>query len=238
MSGYNRSMRILLIEDEHKLANAIKRALELQKYAVDAVYDGETGLDLALGEAAHDLIICDVMLPGIDGVTLCTKIRSAGIHTPVLMLTAKGQISDKVEALDSGADDYMVKPFSFDELFARIRALVRRPKGERDPLLHVADLNLDPVNFQVSRGGKFIQLSTREFSILEYLMRNKNKVISKEQIIAHVWDYDADVMLGTVEVHMKHIRDKVDVTYSTKLIHTVRGFGYAVREDKAHVYTG
>lgn len=222
-------MRILLIEDEHKLANAIKRALELQKYAVDVAYDGEEGLSLAVGEEAYDLIISDIMLPGIDGIELCKEVRRGEIHTPILMLTAKGLIQDKVAGLDGGADDYMVKPFSFDELFARVRALVRRPKGERDPVLRVADLSLDPVHFKVSRAGKQIKLSTREFSLLEYLMRNQNKVVSKEQLIAHVWDYDADVLPGTVEVHIKNIRDKIDKPFISTLIHTVRGFGYEMK---------
>ncbi|OGK64564.1 DNA-binding response regulator [Candidatus Roizmanbacteria bacterium RIFOXYB2_FULL_41_10] len=222
-------MRILLIEDEHKLANAIKRALELQKYAVDVVYDGEEGFNLTIGEEACDLIISDIMLPSLDGIEFCKRIRQEGIHTPVLMLTAKGQIQDKVVGLDNGADDYMVKPFSFDELFARVRALVRRPKGERDPMLKIADLRLDPVNFKVIRAGKQIKLSTREFSILEYLMRNQNKVVGKKHLIAHVWDYDANILPGTVEVHIKNIRDKIDKPFTKRLIHTVRGFGYEIK---------
>lgn len=196
-------MRILLIEDEHKLANAIKRALELQKYAVDVAYEGEDGLSLAIGEEAYDLIISDIMLPGINGIELCQKIRQESIHTPVLMLTAMGQIQDKVAGLDGGADDYMVKPFSFDELFARVRALIRRPKGERDPVLSIGDLYLDPIGFKVTRAGKPIELSTKEFALLEYHMRNPNKVHSKAHLIAHVWDYDANVLPGTVEVHIK-----------------------------------
>jgi DNA-binding response OmpR family regulator len=223
-------MRILLIEDEHKLANAIKRALELQKYAVDVAHDGDQGLDLAIGEKAYDLIISDIMLPKLDGLSLCKQIRQEGLHIPILMLTAKGQVQDKVAGLDGGADDYMVKPFSFDELFARVRALVRRPQGERDPILKIADLSLDPVHFQVTRAGQKIKLSTREFALLEYLLRNKNKVLSKEQLIAHVWDYDANVLPSTVEVHIKHIRDKIDKLGQKKLIHTVRGFGYEIRE--------
>lgn len=224
-------MRILLIEDERKLANAIKRALELQKYAVDVVYDGDEGASLAIGEDVYDLIISDIMLPGIDGIELCKKVRQEGIHTPVLMLTAKGLIQDKVAGLDGGADDYMVKPFSFDELFARVRALVRRPKGERDPVLRIADLSLDPVHFTVSRAGRQLKLSTREFSLLEYLMRNQNKVVSKAQLIAHVWNYDADVLPGTVEVHIKNIRDKIDKPFMVNLIHTVRGFGYEMKDE-------
>ncbi|OGM29356.1 DNA-binding response regulator [Candidatus Woesebacteria bacterium RIFCSPHIGHO2_01_FULL_41_10] len=224
-------MRILLIEDEHKLANAIKRALELQKYAVDVAYDGDEGLSIAIGEEVYDLIISDIMLPGVDGIEICKKIRDEGIHTPVLMLTAKGQIQDKVAGLDGGADDYIVKPFSFDELFARVRALVRRPKGERNSVLQISDLILDPTHFKVSREGKGIKLSTREFSLLEYLMRNQNKILTKEQLIAHVWDYDADVLPGTVEVQIKNIRDKIDKPFANKLIHTVRGFGYEMKEE-------
>jgi two-component system, OmpR family, response regulator len=224
-------MRILLIEDEHKLASAIKRALELQKYAVDIIFDGNQALDMILGEEGYDLIITDIMIPGIDGVTLCKKIRTAEIHTPILILTAKDQIQNKVEGLDMGADDYMVKPFSFEELFARIRALVRRPKGNIGPILKIDDLVVDPVNFKVWRKDKEINLSTREFSLLEYLMRNKNKVVSKNSIIAHIWNYEADILPGTVEVHIKHLRDKIDTPFDKKLIYTVRGFGYEIRKD-------
>jgi DNA-binding response OmpR family regulator len=222
-------MRILVIEDEVKLANATKRALELQKYAVDVAYDGEVGLDLSIGES-FDLIILDLMLPKIDGLEICKQIRKKGIHTPVLMLTAKGQILDKVTGLDVGADDYMVKPFSFEELFARIRALVRRSSRTDDPVLKVKDLTLDPIAFKVKRGDKLIELSTKEFSILEYLLRHKNKVITREQIVNHIWSYDANVLMGTVEVHIKNLRDKIDVPFKTKLIRTVRGFGYEIRE--------
>lgn len=224
-------MRILLVEDEHKLAHAIQRALELQNYAVDVVYDAEAGLVLVIGEKSYDLIISDIMLPGVDGLEFCRRLRQEGIHIPILLLTAKSQIPDKVAGLDSGADDYLVKPFAFDELFARIRALIRRPQGERPVVLKITDLTLDPVNFKVTRGRQPIKLSTREFALLEYLMRNQNKVLTKEQLIAHVWNYDADVLPGTVEVHIKHIRDKIDRPPKKKLIHTVRGFGYEMKEE-------
>lgn len=221
-----------MVEDEFKLARAIKRALELQKYAVDVVCDGEEGLNLVIGEKVYDLIISDIMLPGISGIEFCKRIRREGMQTPILMLTAKGQVQDKVVGLDSGADDYMIKPFSFEELFARVRALVRRSDGKRDPVLKIADMSLNPVNFEVFRaGGKQIKLSAREFSLLEYLMRNQNKVISKEQLIAHIWDYDAEVLPGTVEVHIKNIRDKIDKPFAHKLIHTVRGFGYEMKDE-------
>ncbi len=223
-------MRILIVEDEVKIANAMKRALELQKYAVDVAYDGNAGSDLAIGEK-FDLIILDLMLPGIDGVTLCKKIRDEGIHTPVLMLTARGQIADKVIGLDVGADDYMVKPFSFEELFARIRALVRRPVTVQDPVLKINDLTLDPTAFKVKRDGKTMNLSTKEYALLEYLMRNKNIVLTREQIVAHVWNYDADILPSTVEVHMKHLRDKIDTPFPQQLIRTIRGRGYTIGEE-------
>lgn len=223
-------MRILIVEDEVKIANAMKRALELQKYAVDVAYDGTAGLDLAVGEK-FDLIILDLMLPGIEGLVVCKRIRQEGIQTPILMLTAKGQVSDKVVGLDVGADDYMVKPFSFEELFARIRALVRRPVRSSEPILKVRDLTLDPTSFKVKRDGKNIALSTKEYALLEYLMRNKNMVLTREQIVAHVWDYDADVLPTTVEVHMKHLRDKVDAPFDLALIQTVRGRGYTIGDE-------
>src|SRR5487761_1480145 len=203
-------MRILIVEDEMKLAHAMKRALELQKYAVDVVNNGKDGLDFAIGEE-FSLIILDVMLPGMDGIEICKRIRAEGIHTPVMMLTARGQITDKVTGLDVGADDYMVKPFSFEELFARIRALVRRPVQANDPVLSIKNLSLDPKTFTVKRGDKIVELSAKEFSLLEYLLRNKNTVLNKEQIIAHVWNYDSDVLPSTIEVHVKHLRDKIDV---------------------------
>lgn len=223
-------MRILLVEDEIKLANATKRALETQKYAVDVVYNGTEGFDMAIGEE-YDLLILDVMLPGIDGIELCKMLRNHGNHTPILVLTAKGQVSDKVLGLDVGADDYVVKPFSFEELFARARALIRRPKITNDSVLKIHDLTLDPQSFKVKRDGKTIELSTKEFSLLEYLLRNKNNVLTREQIIAHVWDYDADVLPSTVEVHIKHLRDKIDNTFDTKIIKTIRGRGYTIRDE-------
>lgn len=223
-------MRILLVEDEIKLANATKRALETQKYAVDVAYNGTDGFDMAIGEE-YDLLILDVMLPGIDGIELCKMLRSHGNHTPILILTAKGQVSDKVLGLDVGADDYVVKPFSFEELFARARALIRRPKITNDSILKIHDLTLDTHSFKVKRAGKVIELSTKEFSLLEYLLRNKNTVLSREQIIAHVWDYDADVLPSTVEVHMKHLRDKIDNTFDTKIVKTIRGRGYTIRDE-------
>lgn len=222
-------MRILLVEDEKKLAAAIARALELQTYAVDCVFDGQAGYDMATTES-YDLMIVDVMLPGLTGIEITQKLRVEGNTTPILLLTAKGQVSDKTLGLDSGADDYMVKPFAFEELFSRIRALVRRTQGNKNPVLSAFDLRLDPIAITVIRGGKFIALSSKEFSILEYLLRHKNTVCSKEKIVNHVWNYDADILPTTVEVHMKNLRDKIDRPFQTHLISTVRGFGYQIKD--------
>lgn len=223
-------MRILVVEDEVKIAHAVKRALQLQKYAVDVAYDGEEGLTLA-SVNKYDLMILDQMLPKKDGIEVCTQLRQRKIFTPILMLTAKGQISDKTAGLDAGADDYMVKPFSFEELFARIRALVRRANHNLDSILRIEDLELDSTNFKVTRASQPITLSAKEFAILEYLMRNKNKVLSKEQIVNQVWNYDADILPSTVEVHIKNLRDKIEKPFAGQLIATVRGFGYEMREE-------
>lgn len=223
-------MRILLIEDEEKLAFAIKRALELKKFTVEIALKGIAGLDLAVGEA-FDLIILDRMLPELDGIEICKRLRKEEIHVPILLLTAKGEVEDKALGLDSGADDYMVKPFSFVELFARVRALIRRPQKFHNALLKVHDLSLDTISFTVRRGNKKIKLSSKEFSILEYLMRHKNSVVTKEQIISHVWNYNADVLPNSVEVHIKHLRDKIDTPFKKPLLHTVRGIGYEIGEE-------
>ncbi len=215
-------MRILVVEDEHRIANAIKKGLTDERYAVDVAYEGTTGFDLASTED-YDLLVLDLLLPGMDGITICKKLREANMHTPILILTAKGQIKDKIEGLDSGADDYLTKPFSFEELLARIRALTRRPKGFVSNKLEVSGLVLDPKTYEVKIKGKSIMLSSREFSLLEYLMRNKGKVVSKNEIINHVWNYDADILPNTVEVYIKNIRSKLT---NSSLIGTVRGFGY------------
>jgi DNA-binding response OmpR family regulator len=224
-------MKILIVEDEHRIANTIKKGLEQERYAVDVAYDGAAGYDLAASEP-YDLILLDLMLPGMDGLTICRELRKNGIHTPILILTAKGQIQDKVEGLDSGADDYVSKPFSFEELLARIRALTRRPKETIRSLLTVQDLTLDPQQFSVKRGKTSIHLTSREFSLLEYFMRNKGKILTKDDIIAHVWNYEADILPNTVEVYMKKVRNKIDVPVAgkTPLIQTIRGFGYKIGE--------
>lgn len=221
-----------MVEDEHRIANSLKKGLELERFAVDVAYDGNTGLDMALSEE-YDLILLDLMLPGIDGVSVCRAMRREGKHMPILMLTARGQTYEKVEGLNSGADDYLTKPFSFEELLARVRALLRRPKTNLGVVYQTGGLKLDPKDFKVERDGKQIELSVKEFSLLEYLMRNKNKLLTKAQIIDHVWNYDADILPNTVEVNIKNLRSKIDVPFIDKppLIETVRGFGYRLRGD-------
>lgn len=222
-------MRILVIEDEHKIANAIKRGLEQEKFAVDVAYDGDEGLASAQGDD-YDLIVLDRMLPGnVDGIEIARTLRSDKRHMPIIMLTAKDQIKDRVSGLDAGADDYLIKPFSFEELLARIRALLRRPNSTIGNLLKVGDLSLDTVTYEVKRAGKSIALSSKEFSLLEYLMRNPGRVLSKTNIIAHVWDFDADVLPNTVEAYIGYLRGKVDRPFDgPELLQTVRGFGYKI----------
>lgn len=222
-------MRILVVEDEHRIAQTIKKGLKQERYAVDIAYDGATGYDLASTED-YDVMILDRMLPEMTGIDMCTKLRKNGNHTPILMLTAKSQTTDKIEGLDAGADDYLTKPFSFEELLARIRALSRRPKQSLNTKISIKDLTLDRKTFQIFRENKIIQLSGREFSILEYLMRSRGKVISKKQIIDHVWDFEADVLPNTVEVTIRNIRNKIEKPFTNKglIIKTVRGFGYKI----------
>lgn len=219
-------MRILVIEDEHKIANAVKQGLVQENYAVDVEYDADSGLGSALNES-YDVMIIDRMLPGsIEGVDICREIRQAGIHTPILLLTAKDQTRDKVEGLNAGADDYLVKPFSFEELLARVRALMRRPVETTGTTLKVDDLSLDPVTYEVKRAGTKVELSAKEFALLEYMMRNSNRVLTKDNIISHVWDFDSDVLPNTVEVYIGYLRGKIDKPFKKQLLHTQRGFGY------------
>lgn len=224
-------MRILVIEDEHKIANALKRGLEQEKYAVDVEYDGDGGLGAALNEP-YDLMIIDRMLPGsVEGIDICRQVRQADIHTPVLILTAKDQIRDRVQGLDAGADDYLVKPFSFEELLARVRALLRRPHEAKGNVLEVGDLKLDTINYDVRRANQSINLSAKEFALLEYMMRNAGRVLNKDMIISHVWDFDADILPNTVEVYIGYLRNKIDKPFKgPELIHTLRGFGYKLGE--------
>ena len=223
-------MRILVVEDEHKIATSIKKGLEQEKYVTDIAFNGSDGFDLASTET-YDLIILDLMLPDKDGITICRDLRKLNIHTPILILTAKGQIQDKVTGLDSGADDYLTKPFSFEELLARIRALIRRPKLTAQTLLTVGDLTLNTTTYSVERKGKNIQLSNKEFALLEYLMRHASIIVSKDQIISHIWSYEAEILPNTVEVYIKNLRNKIDTPFEPgiALIKTIRGFGYKIQ---------
>ncbi len=224
-------MRILIIEDEHKIANSLKRGLEQESFAVDLAFDGEEGFDLASDEE-YSVILLDLMLPGMDGLTVCKKLRELGNHTPILMLTAKGELGDKVSGLNIGADDYLVKPFAFTELLARIKALIRRPKNFLNSKLQVLDLTLDSNTFEVKRNGKKINLSKKEFSLLEFLMRHKGKILTKDQLISGVWNYEADILPNTVEVYIGYLRKKIDQSFLNRpqLIQTVRGFGYRIED--------
>src|SRR5580704_10067937 len=221
-------MRILVIEDEPKIAQAVKRGLELKGYAVDAVHDADTGFSYAT-DPDYDAIVLDRMLPGnMDGIALCQKVRAEGVTTPIIMLTARGSIGDRVEGLNSGADDYLVKPFSFDELTARVRALLRRPPTQVGTKLTVGNLSLDTSNYEVNRGEAEIKLSHKEFALLEYFMHNPGQVITKDMIIAHVWDEDADILPNTIEVYIGYLHNKIDRPFPKldPLLQTVRGFGY------------
>lgn len=226
-------MKILVVEDEHKIANSIKKGLKQELYAVDVAYTGTDGFDLASSED-YDLVVLDILLPGTGGIEICKKLRELDIHVPILMLTAKGQMEDKVEGLNSGADDYLTKPFAFEELLARIRALTRRPRNSTGTVLAFQDLSLNTISFEVKRADKKIRLSNKEFSLLEYLLRHPNRILTKEQIINHVWNYESDILPNTVEVYIGYLRNKIDKPFSKspKLIQTIRGFGYKLGKEK------
>lgn len=222
-------MKVLIIEDEHKIANSIKKGLEQESYAVDVAYGGIEGYDLASTED-YDVIVLDLMLPGMDGITINKKLRAENIHTPILILTAKGQIEEKVDGLNAGADDYLVKPFAFAELLARIKALARRPKKTLSTILKVGNLTLDTMSYEVKKDSIAIPLSKKEYSLLEYLMRHHNKILNKDQIINNVWNYEADILPNTVEVYIGYLRNKIDKAFpkDPELIKTIRGFGYKI----------
>lgn len=223
-------MRILVIEDDRKIANAIKKGLEQESYAVDAVFDtkdDKLGLALLIN---YDLIILDRMLPGIsDGLNICRKLRKEGKKMPILILTAKDKINERVEGLDAGADDYLIKPFAFEELLARVKALLRRPNQSLNQILRAGDLSLDLQTFKVMRKNIEIKLSSTEFKLLEYLIRNKGRILTKDNIMEHVWDYDAEILPNTVEVFIGYLRNKIDKPFSNLAhIQTIRGFGYKI----------
>jgi heavy metal response regulator len=222
-------MRILVVEDEKKVASFIKKGLEEEFFSVDTVFNGRDGLDRASTEE-YDLLILDVMIPFIDGFTLTKELRKRKITTPVLLLTVKDSISDKVEGLDAGADDYLTKPFAFEELTARVRALLRRSENQKSTILTAADLKVDLVSHSVTRSNSEIILTQKEYSILEYLLRNKNKLVSRIKLIEHVYDYHFDTETNVIDVYINKLRSKVDQGFDKKLIHTVRGSGYVLKE--------
>ncbi len=222
-------MRILIIEDERKIASFVQRGLKEENYAVDLAYDGEQGLALA-DVNEYDLIVLDIMLPGKDGICICREIRQQGDDTPILMLTARGRIEDKVSGLDVGADDYLTKPFAFEEFLARVRALLRRQKHGKKTLLKISDLELDQITHQVKRAGKKIRLTSKEYSLLEYLMLHAGQIVTRTMISEHVWNEDFDSFTNVIDVYVRYLRNKIDKGFKKDLIHTVRGTGYLFSE--------
>lgn len=221
-------MRILLVEDETFLADIIQKGLLEEGYAVDVAHNGEDGLFLAENEPS-DLIILDIMLPVVDGMTILKTIRRAGVKTPVLLLTARDTVLDKVAGLDGGADDYLTKPFNFDELLARIRALLRRQSDTRTAVIEIDDLVIDMAAHRVSRGGREIVLSAKEYALLEYMAVHKNQVLTRTTLLEHLYDYDFDPDSNVIDVFINRIRKKIDRDYAGRLIHTVRGAGYILK---------
>ena len=222
-------MRILVVEDEKKVAGFIKKGLEEETYAVDITHDGENGLHLGL-EGQYDLIILDIMLPKMDGLEVLSQLRSQGSDVPILLLTAKDAVDDRVEGLNKGADDYLTKPFAFSELLARVRVLLRRGKAEVKTTLQILDLTLDLVSHKVNRGGDEIELTGKEYGLLEYFMRNQEKVLTRTMIAEHVWDYNFDTFTNVIDVYINHLRNKIDKGRQVKLLHTLRGVGYVMKK--------
>ena len=223
-------MRALVVEDESKMAALLRRGLHEEGYAVDVASTGEDGAWLG-NENDYDVILLDAMLPDIDGFEVCRRLRAAGRWSPVLMLTARDGVQDRVAGLDAGADDYLTKPFSFDELFARVRALLRRGPSERPPVLAVGDLLLDPATRRVSRGDREIDLTPKEFGLLELFLRHPDEALSRTRILEHVWDFAYDGDSNVVDVYVRYLREKVDRPFGRRSIETVRGVGYRLREE-------
>lgn len=224
-------MRVLLIEDEIALSDVVSKRLKKEGYSVDVVKDGEEGKHY-IDMATYDLIILDLMLPKIDGITLLKSIRNIKIVTPVLILTAKDSVQDKIIGLDAGADDYLGKPFSLEELLARARALLRRTSDNKETILKEDDLVIDTLKHSVTRAEKEIEMTSKEYAILEYMMRNKGQVLSREQIIEHAWNFDFDFDLNIINVYIRYLRSKIDDNFDNKLLHTIRGSGYTLKQKK------
>ena len=222
-------MRILLIEDETKVASFIKRGLKEKDYTVDVAHDGDKGLSLA-GVNSYDVIILDIMLPGKDGIFICRELRKKKIDVPILMLTARDEVEDKISGLESGADDYLTKPFDFGEFLARVRALTRRQQNEKSTELQVADLCLDQLTRKVTRAGKEIELTSTEYSLLEHLMLNANQVVTRTMISEHVWNSDFDSFSNVINVYVNYVRKKIDGDFDKKLLHSIRGVGYILKD--------
>jgi len=222
------TMRILVVEDERKVASFIKRGLEEEGYAVDVAVDGDEGLVMGL-QGIYDVIVLDIRLPKRDGLQVLKGLRQEKVMTPVLLLTVRATIEDKVLGLDAGADDYLTKPFAFQELVARVRALLRRRPAADPAVLQVADLVLDPARRSVSRGGEKIELTPREFALLDYFMRHPGRVLTRTMIAEHVWDYDFDTSTNVIDVYVNYLRRKIDAGREPKLLHTVRGVGYVLK---------
>ena len=222
-------MRLLLIEDENKLALNIKEKFLQERFLVDWEFNGIKGCEQGM-EEDYDIIVLDIMLPGMDGFAILKKLREAKITTPVLLLTAKGQTEDKVKGLDLGADDYLTKPFAMAELLARIRVLLRRKTNNQSPCLEIADLKLNTITHEVSRKNQIINLTPKEFSILEFMLYNKKHALSRLTIAEHIWGDNFETMTNFVDVHIKNLRQKIDAGFSPKLIHTIRGVGYILKE--------
>ncbi len=222
-------MRILVVEDQKRVAKFIAKGFREESYGVDVVHDGEEAVFMARS-VGYDAIVLDLMLPQKDGMTALREMRGRGVRAPVIILTAKGDVQDRIDGLNAGADDYLPKPFAFGELLARVRALMRRGGPQEDPTLELDDLVLDPARRQVRRAGKAVDLTAKEFAVLEYLLRNKNRVVTRTSIIEHVWDIHFDTGTNIVDVYVRRLRSKIDDDFDRKLIHTIRGVGYTMKD--------
>ncbi|PYN77819.1 MAG: DNA-binding response regulator [Candidatus Rokuibacteriota bacterium] len=224
-------MRIIVVEDEAKVASFIRQGLEEEGYAVEVAHDGACAIDLIAGGPPSDLVVLDLMLPRLDGLSVLKAARNRAVPTPILVVTARGGVADKVKGLDLGADDYLTKPFSFDEFLARVRALLRRSRSQREPVLRVADLALDPATREVTRAGRRITLTSREYALLEYFLRSRGRVLTRPMLAEHVWGLDFDSESNLIDVYVGYLRRKIDSGGERRLLHTVRGAGYVLKAD-------